>query len=144
MSTLTLRIDDSLQAMPVAARELWLREEPALQFDQTLGWSELLAAHALEAGERVQIVSAHRGERCVGVLPLKQVPPEGPWPKPGLMRSVMLRPGARSPSWSIISGEPQLTAVPKRITVSSASQSKMSAVKTMSGWPGEVSPSEGR
>ena len=79
MSELTLRIDASLQEMPGAVRELWLREEPALQFDQTLGWSELLTAHALETGEQVQIVSAHRGATCVGVLPLKRVPPEGPW-----------------------------------------------------------------
>ncbi len=79
MSPLTLRLDQGLQELPAAARDLWIREEPALQFDQTLAWSELLAAHALEAGEQVQIVSAHRGATCVGVLPLKRVPPEGPW-----------------------------------------------------------------
>ena len=42
-----------------------------------------------------------------------------PWPKPGLIRSVMSRPGARSPSWSIMSGEPQLTWMPCSTTRSS-------------------------
>ena len=32
-----------------------------------------------------------------------------PWPKPGLIRKVISRPGARRPSCSIMSGEPQFT-----------------------------------
>lgn len=80
MSPLQVRLDDSLLTMPESARELWLREEPALQFDQTLGWSELLARHALERDERVHVLSAHRGSgECVGVLPLKSGAPEGWW-----------------------------------------------------------------
>ncbi len=66
-----VQFSESLDAMPAAARELWMRVEPALQFDQTLGWNELLARHALEAGESVRILSVHNGAECVGVLPLK-------------------------------------------------------------------------
>lgn len=66
------RVFDSLEALPPEARALWLREEPRLQFDQTLGWSELLVAHASEPGERVGIVTAWDGTgRCRGLLPLK-------------------------------------------------------------------------
>ena len=80
MSELQVRIDESLEAMPAPARELWLREEPSLQFDQTLGWSELLARHALERDEKVCVLSAHRDSgECAGVLPLKSVAPEGLW-----------------------------------------------------------------
>lgn len=77
MSAVTVGISDSLEAMPAAARQLWLRVEPSLQFDQTLGWNELLARHALEAGEGVRILSAHRGAECVGLLPLKSGAREG-------------------------------------------------------------------
>ena len=80
MSDLEIRFADSLEAMPASARELWQREEAGLQFDQTLGWCELLSRHAMERDESIHIVSAHRptGE-CVGLLPLKAVAPEGPW-----------------------------------------------------------------
>ena len=80
MSDLRIRIDDSLEAMSASARELWLREEPALQFDQTLGWSELLSRHARERDERIHVVSASRATgECVGILPLKAGAPEGLW-----------------------------------------------------------------
>ena len=52
-----------------------------------------------------------------------------PWPKPGLIRSVIeLARATRSPYWSIMSGEPQLTWMSCSTTRSSASRSKMSAV----------------
>ena len=51
-----------------------------------------------------------------------------PWPKPGLIRSVISRPGAREPYWSIMSGEPQLTWMFFSSTNSSDAASKMSAV----------------
>jgi len=78
MSALTTRIADSLEALPAPARELWLREEPALQYDQTLGWSELLVRHASEPGETVRVVCAYDSAgRCVGLLPLKVGAREG-------------------------------------------------------------------
>ncbi len=77
MSAVQIQISESLEAMPATARELWRRLEPGLQFDQTLGWNELLANHALEAGEGVQVLSAHRGAECIGVLPLKSGVREG-------------------------------------------------------------------
>jgi CelD/BcsL family acetyltransferase involved in cellulose biosynthesis len=80
MSTLQIRIETGMDALPAGPRELWLREERSLQFDQTLLWSELLARHALECDETVRIVSAYRDSgECVGVLPLKTTAPEGPW-----------------------------------------------------------------
>lgn len=80
MNELQINIAESLDAMPAPARALWQREQPNLQFDQTLAWSELLARHAMERDERIYIVSAHRdtGE-CLGILPLKAGAPEGFW-----------------------------------------------------------------
>ena len=80
MSELRINIAESLDAMPASARALWQREEPNLQFDQTLGWSELLSRHAMERNERIYVISAHRdtGE-CLGILPLKTGAPEGFW-----------------------------------------------------------------
>jgi CelD/BcsL family acetyltransferase involved in cellulose biosynthesis len=78
MSSIATRIVASLDALPAPARELWLREEPALQFDQTLGWSELLARYASEPGESLRIICAlDATDRCVGLLPLKLGTREG-------------------------------------------------------------------
>lgn len=78
MSALEIRISDSIDAMPASARALWQREEQPLQFDQTLGWNELLVRHALERDEQVRIISAHdSGGECVGILPLKSGAAEG-------------------------------------------------------------------
>ena len=80
MSALEIRFADSLDGLDAAARELWQREESRLQFDQTLGWCELLSRHAMEPGEKIHIVSAHgQGGECVGVLPLKSAAREGPF-----------------------------------------------------------------
>jgi len=69
----------SLAALDANARELWMREEPRLQFDQTLGWTELLAQHASEPGEEIRFVSASEGNgRCLGLLPLKVAARSGP------------------------------------------------------------------
>lgn len=78
MSKLRTRIADSLAALPDSAHDLWQREEPALQFDQTLGWSELLSKHAREPDERERIVCVEdESGRCVALLPLKTGPRSG-------------------------------------------------------------------
>jgi CelD/BcsL family acetyltransferase involved in cellulose biosynthesis len=80
MINLRIQLAESLDALSPSARALWQREEPRLQFDQTLGWNELLARHALESDERIHIVSAHGpADDCLGLLPLKIGAPEGPW-----------------------------------------------------------------
>jgi CelD/BcsL family acetyltransferase involved in cellulose biosynthesis len=72
MNTLRVAIASSPGALDASARELWTRAEPHLQFDQTLGWTELLAQHASEPGEDVCIVTAGDANgRCHGLLPLK-------------------------------------------------------------------------
>jgi CelD/BcsL family acetyltransferase involved in cellulose biosynthesis len=78
MKTLRVAIVGSLAALDASARELWMRSEPQLQFDQTLGWSELLAEHASEPGEEVRVITASLEDRCVGLLPLKVGPRGGP------------------------------------------------------------------
>ena len=80
MSELHIQRAESLETLSPAARELWEREQSRLQFDQTLGWNELLARHALERDERVCILTARgAADECLGILPLKIVAPEGPW-----------------------------------------------------------------
>jgi len=80
MTQLSIQSSDSVDQLAPAVRELWLRVQPTLQFDQTLAWNELLARHALEPGESVRILSAHLPSgACVGILPMKLTPPEGLW-----------------------------------------------------------------
>lgn len=72
MRRLHARIVESLGALPEEARALWRREEPRLQFDQTLEWYELLERHASEPGEQVRVICASDDAgQARGLLPLK-------------------------------------------------------------------------
>ena len=70
MSIQVRRYDD-VAALPATCAQL-VEDCGGLQFDQSLEWYAVLAAHALESGQRVRVyVAFDASEQAVGLLPMR-------------------------------------------------------------------------